>query len=253
MHTVREWLARPDVHRIGEASVYELVSEKFFRDPMRPLLYDPSVFYSPADGFILYSLTVGPNEKIVEVKGRNLTTRELLRDPMYSAASLVIGVFLTFYDVHVNRLPTNGFVHFRRLPAFGDESMVPVERSILRHQLLDKNDLGYAFVNERVVTRVYSPRLRQFYYLVQIADREVDTICLFAQNGEYLKQGQRFGAIRYGSQVDLIIPLTRQFWNFTSLVHGKELYHVEAGTDPLVRVQANGPEHAPSLGGTSGQ
>jgi phosphatidylserine decarboxylase len=239
MQTVQEWLARPDVRQAREASLPELVSEKFFRDPMRPLRYDPYTFYSPADGFVLYSLTVGPSERIVAVKGRNLTTRELLQDPEYFVRSLVVGVFLTFYDVHVNRMPTDGYVHFRRPPALGDESMIPVEASILGHGNLNPNDLAYAFTNERVVTRVYSPRIQQSYYLVQIADREVDTISLFVQDGECVKQGQRFGAIRFGSQVDLIVPLRNTRFKFTNLVEGRTLYHVEAGMDLLVKAEPN--------------
>ena len=238
MQTVREWLARDDVRQVRDASLSEVMSEKFFREPMRPLHYDPATFYSPADGFVLYSLIVAADERILEVKGRSLTTRELLQDESYSARSLVVGVFITFYDVHVNRLPTDGYVHFRRPPQLGAETMVPVEASILKGQQVNRNDLGYAFTNERVITRVYNPRMRQFYYLVQIADREVDTISLFAEEGAYLKQGQRFGAIRYGSQVDLILPVTGSH-KFESLVDGKSLYHVEAGVDPLVRVEAN--------------
>jgi len=254
MQTVSEWLARPDIRQLRDTPLQEHLTEKFFREPIRPQFYDHSMFYSPADGFVLYSLTVGPRDRIVSVKGRNLTTRELLQAETYSANSLVIGVFLTFYDVHVNRLPTDGYVHFRQPAAIGAETMVPVEAAILKGQPVDANDLGYMFTNERVVTRVYNPRIQQPYYLVQIADREVDTIALFAEDGAYLKQGKRFGGIRFGSQVDLIIPLTNPRVEFHSLVQGKELYHIEAGIDPLVRVEASdGPEHPSSFGGPGGQ
>jgi phosphatidylserine decarboxylase len=216
------------------------VSEKFFREPLRPIHYDPSVFYSPADGFILYSMTVGPDQRIVQVKGRNLTVRELLQCSKFSAKSLIIGIFLTFYDVHVNRLPTDGFVHFSRPPAIENAPMNAVESSILQNGAVHPDDFGYAFTNERVVTCVYSTQLSQFYYLVQIADREVNTISLFPQEGEKLRQGERFGLMRFGSQVDLIIPLTNPRIKFTSLVERKALYHVESGVDKLVRVDAVG-------------
>jgi phosphatidylserine decarboxylase len=238
MQTVNEWLGREDVRRVREAKLDELMAEKFFRDPMRPLYYDRAAFYSPADGFILYSLEVGPKQRIIQVKGRNLTTQELLQDFDYSARSLVVGVFLTFYDVHVNRMPTDGFVHFRRPEASGDEPMASVEASIFKRQKFNPNDLAYAFRNERVVTRIYCPILLQSYYLVQIADREVDTITIFATEGEYFTQGDRLGAIRFGSQVDLIIPLTNPRFQFRSLVKDKVLYHVEAGVDKLVQVTA---------------
>jgi len=236
MQTVKEWLARPDVQESQTASVQQLISQTFYRDPMRPLRYDPASFYSPADGFILYSAVVRPKERIVGVKGRNLTAQELLQDKEYAARSLVIGIFLTFYDVHVNRMPTDGYVHFRRPTAVGSQTMTPVEARILRKEPVNPDDLEYAFTNERVVTRVYNPRLLQSYYVVQIADREVDTIIPLAQEGAYLKQGKRFGQIRFGSQVDLILPLTNPRYKFTSLVGDKVLYHVETGTDPIIRV-----------------
>ena len=241
MQTVNEWLRRQDVKRLRGASVDDLVSEKFHRDPMRPLHYGPAVFYSPADGFILYSMVVGPDERIVQVKGRNLTTQEILQDATYTARSLVVGIFLTFYDVHVNRLPTDGFVHFSRPPAIENASMNVVEATILQKGVVSPDDFGYAFTNERVVTRVYSTQLSQSYYLVQIADREVNTISLFPQEGAKLRQGERFGLMRFGSQVDLIIPLISSRLKFISLVQHKILCHVEAGIDQLVRVEAVGP------------
>src|SRR5271157_224625 len=143
MQTVSEWLRRKDVQRVRASSVEEIVTERFFRDPMRPVHYDPTVFYSPADGFILYSMVVGPADRIVQVKGRDLTVRELLQDPTYSAKrSLVVGVFLSFYDVHWNRIPTDGFVHFRRVPVIGNEPMNAVEASILHGGQVNPDDLG---------------------------------------------------------------------------------------------------------------
>lgn len=236
MQTVREWLSRPDVREIQAASVRQHMEQGFFRDPMRPLQYRPDVFYAPADGFLLYSRIVEPDERIVTVKGRDLTTRELLRDAEFSVRALVVGIFLTFYDVHINRLPTDGYVHFQRPSTTGAESMVAVEAGILHRQTVKHDDMEYVFTNERVVTRVYNPRLPHSYYLVQTADREVDTISLLTEEGELLRQGERYGQIRFGSQVDLIVPLTNPRYDFSSLVHGKELHHVEAGLDPIAKV-----------------
>jgi len=237
MQTVNQWLRRKDIQRVRDVSVEELVSEKFHRDPMRPLHYDPAAFYSPADGFILHSMAVDHDQRIVQVKGRNLTAQELLQDPWYTARSLVIGIFLTFYDVHVNRIPTDGFVHFRRHFGVENEPMDAVEASIFKGEHVNPDDLTYVFTNERVITRVYCPRLLQSYYLVQIADKEVGTISLFPQEGESLHQCERFALMRFGSQVELIIPLTNARLKFTALVDGKTLFHVEGGVDKLVKVE----------------
>ena len=79
-----------------------------FRDPIRPGYSDPSYFFSPADGVIIYQGIVRPDESILDIKGKPYSLREALRDPVYDRTSLVIGVFMTFYDVHVNRIPYAG-------------------------------------------------------------------------------------------------------------------------------------------------
>ena len=73
--------------------------------------------------------------------------------------------------------------------------------------------------------------------MLQIADYDVSAILPFDQQQQRrYAQGQRFSEIRFGSQVDLIIPLSPR-WHFTTLL--PDTTHVEAGVDPLVRVTTN--------------
>ena len=55
------------------------------------------------------ALALIDKELLIEVKGKNYSLKEAVRDPEYpSGMSLVIGIFMTFYDVHVNRIPYPG-------------------------------------------------------------------------------------------------------------------------------------------------
>jgi phosphatidylserine decarboxylase len=67
-----------------------------------------------------------------------------------------------------------------------------------------------------------------------VADYDVDCIMPFKlKQNQPFAQNQRFSLIRYGSQVDLIIPLS-DYYEFTPVLEAG--MHVEAGVDPLVRI-----------------
>ena len=90
-----------------------------------------------------------------------------------------------------------------------------------------------------MINKIYAPELGQHYYVLQIADYDVDSITPFQlkQNRPF-GQNQRFSQIRYGSQVDLIVPLrdplTVRFRFVPNLEPGM---HVEAGVDPLIQIE----------------
>jgi len=58
---------------------------------------------------------VKPEEPIVKIKGKAYTLRDAMRDPEYKEPSLVIGIFMTFFDVHVNRIPYPGQLSYKEL------------------------------------------------------------------------------------------------------------------------------------------
>lgn len=232
---LQDWLDT-DVRPFRDKPLTWLSQYHFFRDPIRPTYSDLGYFFSPADGIILYQREVGPDECIVEIKGRTYCLRDAMRDPHYDARSLVIGIFMTFFDVHVNRIPFPGRLTYKMLEPIEtyNRPMLDVEKTILEELRISMDDAAYLHANQRVVNRVESIQLGQAYYILQIADYDVDSVMPFnlKQHQPYA-QGQRFSQIRYGSQVDLIVPLSPRY-EF-SLKHPPGL-HVEAGVDSLIAI-----------------
>ena len=233
--SVDQWL-NEDVAEFRDKPVSWISQYHFFRDPIRAAYSDTSCFFSPADGIILYQEVVKPDECLVEIKGKSYCVRDALRDPHFEADSLVIGIFMTFYDVHVNRVPYSGRLSYKLLDPITtfNHPMLDVEKNILDQLHVGPAALEYLHHNERMVTKIYSPELQQSYYVLQIADYDVNCITQFQLKQNFPAfQGSRFSQVRYGSQVDLIIPLSSRFEFKTVQKTG---HHVEAGVDSLVRI-----------------
>jgi phosphatidylserine decarboxylase len=236
--SLRQWL-KTEVHPYRDRSISWLSQFHFFRDPVRPTYSDMSYFFSPADGVIVYQREVRPEDPIVKIKGRNYTVRDALREPRFSEPSLVIGVFMTFFDVHINRIPYPGQLSYKELDSIDtyNHPMLDVEKSIFEDLRIPTDSLEYLHHNQRMVNRIHSSELQQCYYVLQIADYDVDCITPFdLKQNMPAAQGERFSMIRYGSQVDLIVPLSPLF-KFTPLRKVGE--HVEAGLDPLIKISRN--------------
>jgi Phosphatidylserine decarboxylase len=232
---LQEWLDT-EVRPFRDKPISWISQYHFFRDPMRPTYSDTSCFFSPADGIILYQRIVAPDECIVDIKGKAYSLRDALRDPDFSATSLVIGIFMTFFDVHVNRVPYPGLLSYKEADAIDTYNlpMLDVETSILQDLRISTDSLEYLHRNQRMINQIYSPELSQSYYVLQIADYDVDCVTPFKLKQNYpVIQGQRFSQVRYGSQVDLIVPLSPRF-EFTTIQEIGD--HVEAGIVPLIRV-----------------
>ena len=221
-----------------------LSEQHFFRDPVRPTYADTSFFFSPPDGIVLYQEEVDPDESIVDIKGKPYSLREALRDETYDKPSLVIGIFMTFFDVHVNRIPYPGGLSYRELEPLDtlNHPMLELENTLLEELRLPTPDASYLADkgeylqhNQRMVNTVANIDLEEPYHILQIADYDVDCITPFnLKQNQPVLQGERFSQIRYGSQVDLIIPLSdRVHFPSTQTVHT----HVEAGVDPHVAVR----------------
>ena len=101
-----------------------------------------------------------------------------MRDPAYEAESLVIGIFMTFFDVHTNRIPYPGSISHTELEPVDtyNHPMLDVEKSILRDLRISQDSLDYLHHNQRMLNRIYSPHLGQEYYVLQIADYDVNCI-----------------------------------------------------------------------------
>ena len=144
---------------------------QFFRDPAREIPDDPQAVLSPADG------------RIVAV--------EKVRDPYLEREALKISVFMNVFNVHSNRSPVDGTVKQRWYHA-----------GSFLNAALDKASLE----NERNALWIETTD-RQSITCVQIAGLVARRILCYVDPGVTLERGQRYGFIRFGSRVDVYLPL----------------------------------------------
>ncbi len=147
----------------------------FFRDPERFVPVEPDLVVSPADGKV-----IGVEEVIDDL---------FLHEKVYK-----ISIFMNVFNVHVNRAPVAGEV----------ESVQHVAGSFYAAN----TELG-ALENEYCSTLLVTPGNRRMA-VVQVAGLLARRIVCWAENGDRLRRGERFGLIRFGSRVDLYLPLDAQ-------------------------------------------
>lgn len=181
---------------------------RFYRDPERITTQVEGAIVSPADGQIIYVYRSERSFLPVSTKhGRHYTLHELTRTSLQHEDSIVVGIAMNYLDVHVNRAPVSGTIMLRR--------HFPGRFGSLR-------DPAMVFENERATTVIRTGGLE--VAVVQIASRLVRQIVSFVNPGQAVLAGERIGAIRLGSQVDLVIPLRPDL-----MLHAKVGDHVVAG------------------------
>lgn len=147
----------------------------FFRDPERVPPADESLVVSPADGKVL---------SVAEVdEGRYLNCR-MKR----------ICIFMNVFNVHVNRIPVSGRVKDVRYN-LGKYLMGYAEKASLDNEQ-----------NAIVIEKAPG----QDVLFVQIAGLVARRIVCYLKGGETVSRGERFGLIRFGSRVDVYLPLEAQ-------------------------------------------
>ncbi|TDI14472.1 MAG: phosphatidylserine decarboxylase family protein [Acidobacteria bacterium] len=138
----------------------------FFRDPRREVPGAPDLVVAPADGKIV---GITPTDE----------------------GELRVSIFMSVFDVHVNRAPVAGRVtgvHYHKgmfLPAFRDKASLRNEQNRIE---LDDGTRQLA--------------------MVQIAGLVARRIVCRVAMGDWLERGQRLGLIKFGSRVDLYLPQT---------------------------------------------
>lgn len=167
-----------------------ILAWRFYRDPERLPPARDDVVVSPADGEVIYVReSVGGVLPVATKHGRDYSLVELTKTPLRSEEAIVIGISMSFLDVHVNRSPVAGRVKLR-------------EHFSGRFGSLGKP--GMVFENERATTVIEG--LGHEIAVVQIASRLVRQIAGFVGVDDELELGQRIGVIRLGSQVDVVLP-----------------------------------------------
>jgi phosphatidylserine decarboxylase len=186
------WLAAALTAGVTLAVAAAVVLWRFFRDPDRTAPEGDGVVVSPADGLVIYVHRSERGELPVSTKeGRRYALDELVRTPLRSEDAIVVGIALSFLDVHVNRAPIAGAIRVqRRFPG----------------RFASLKDPAAVYTNERATTLLEREGLQ--VAVVLIASRLVRRIVSYVREGDDVALGQRIGAIRFGSQVDLVLPDT---------------------------------------------
>ena len=139
----------------------------FFRDPQRTIPFGPGLIVSPGDGLVTESVTIstpdGPRRRI--------------------------SIFLSIFDVHVNRSPIEGVLSGVRYQ---------------KGQYLNAMNRASAESNEQNIATVSSEGMEVTFK--QIAGLLARRIVFNPRKGDRLERGQRVGLIKFGSRVDIIFP-----------------------------------------------
>ncbi|MDA1028196.1 MAG: phosphatidylserine decarboxylase family protein [Bacteroidetes bacterium] len=144
----------------------------FFRDPTRIIPSVPSnTIMSPADGKVLL---------IDEIE-----------EPLYfHGPALKISIFLSPLNVHVNRIPTDGVIEY--------DEYVSGEYLVAWHEKASE-------LNERSQLGLMHPSGHKVLFK-QIAGAVARRIVYHVSVGDSVKLGERFGIVKFGSRMDVIIP-----------------------------------------------
>ncbi|MBT8587804.1 phosphatidylserine decarboxylase [Polynucleobacter paneuropaeus] len=144
---------------------------QFFRDPQRIAPLGRDLVLSPADGRIV----------VVEVT----------QDPYAKREALKISVFMNVFNVHSNRSAVHGLV--KEIQYFPGKF---VNADLDKASLENERNAMVIDANGQTVT------------LVQVAGLIARRILCYVHVGDRLKAGERYGFIRFGSRVDVYLPLT---------------------------------------------
>jgi phosphatidylserine decarboxylase len=143
----------------------------FFRDPERAWSRGERLIVAPADGKVV---SVTQVEEPAFLQGR----------------AERISIFMNVFDCHVNRYPTDGTVAYRQYNP-GEFGHAGADKASLSNE---QSSIGLATAKGKLLVR-------------QIAGLVARRIVTDHQPGQVVHQGERLGMIRFGSRVDLFLPL----------------------------------------------
>jgi len=146
----------------------------FFRDPERPIPSEADAFVSPADG------------KVSDIT-------ETDHDPLVGGPAVRIGIFLSVFNVHVNRSPCEGRV---------------LSTQYKKGKFINAMDHAKASTDNESNTIVLAEAGgdRPIAVVKQIVGLIARRIVCTIQPGQQVTRGQRIGMIKFGSRTELTIP-----------------------------------------------
>ena len=142
----------------------------FFRNPKRITLPDDSLLYSPADCTVM-------------------AVEDFHDDEYLDEDAVKVTIFLSVFNVHVNRSPMRGQIKYQRYTCGG---FVPAYKK------------AASFENERHAIGLENDKNR--ILVIQIAGLLARRIVSWTTLGHNLEQGQCYGMIKFGSSTELIMP-----------------------------------------------
>ena len=145
---------------------------RFFRDPERPLLQDDSLIYSPADG------------KVVVIE-------EVDEPKVFGGRCIQLSVYMNFYNVHVNWNPVGGEVTYK---------------DHYNGKFLFASNPKSSMENEHTTIGVRTKSGHTVMFR-QIAGWVARRIVSYAKEGDHIEQNHKGGFIKFGSRVDVFVPL----------------------------------------------
>jgi len=151
----------------------------FFRDPIRSVPQGAGLVVSPADGLVIMTREVAPPPELAGEGG-------LGNGPVTR-----VSIFMSVFDVHINRSPISGtvvrtaYVAGKFVNASLDKASEHNERNHILVEGIDGTRIGFT----------------------QIAGLVARRIVPFAKTGDMVAAGQRVGLIRFGSRVDVYLPI----------------------------------------------
>ena len=152
--------------------IFDLPVVSFFRIPRRIFTENAAELISPADGTIV-------------------TIEQVFEKTYLKEECMQVSIFMSGTDVHVNRYPCDGvveYVKFRR----GNYFVASYPKS---SDLNERTEVGMRLTNgKRIMIR-------------QVAGVMARRIVCYAKEGETVKQNQEMGFIKFGSRIDLFLPL----------------------------------------------
>ena len=175
----------------------------FFRDPSRETPAGRNII-SAADGRVVYVKKVKRNSVPIAVKKRKkITLKEIIETKAFKGDKYLVGVFMTPIDVHVQRAPISGSVkkitHFKHKNRAMTLTWIREMLGLMPYY----SGSAYLIENERK-TVLFKGDLP--VYVTQIADLAVNRIVTWVWEKEDVVKGQRYGMIKFGSQVDMVFP-----------------------------------------------
>jgi phosphatidylserine decarboxylase len=144
---------------------------RFFRVPARRALLHDRTITAPADG------------KVVVIE-------EVKQEEYLNSSCIQLSIFMSIHDVHINYFPVTGKIAYQRYH--------PGQYLVARHP-------KSSALNERCSVGIETPYGRLL--VRQVAGYVARRICCYAVEGEAARQGKEMGFIKFGSRLDLFLPL----------------------------------------------